>query len=353
MLRSPLYFTYKTIEMLSIAGLGVALLNMYPHNWWAVLGATALFGTAWQQAGWLSHDFLHHQVFENRFFNDAMGLFLGNYVQGFSVDWWKNKHNTHHAIPNLHETQDDKHDGDPDIDTLPFLAWSPRMTAKAGADSSGWAAFFVRNQKLSFFPLLSFARLTWAQQSLAYALAPLMPQSLSEGAWGGGRISESLRYPLAEVAGLFLHYGTIALLCVLYMTPLQSVVFFMGAQMLCGVMLAVAFVVGHNGMECFDHDAKPTHAELQLRATRNVTDDFLGLSGWFTGGLHLQIEHHLFPTMPRHNLAKARPFVEALCRKHGMPYHSQPLFTGVGEVLACLDDMARPLLHAVSDFPAM
>lgn len=40
----------------------------------------------------------------------------------------------------------------------------------------------------------------------------------------------------------------------------------------------------------------------------------------FTGGLNRQIEHHLFPTLPRHNLAKAQKLTRALCSKHGIYY---------------------------------
>ena len=35
------------------------------------------------------------------------------------MDWWKTKHNTHHAAPN--ELVDGAHSVDPDIDTLPLL----------------------------------------------------------------------------------------------------------------------------------------------------------------------------------------------------------------------------------------
>jgi acyl-lipid Delta6-acetylenase / acyl-lipid (9-3)-desaturase len=341
------------IEVLGIAALGVLALHVFPQQWVSVLVAAALIGLAWQQSGWLAHDFLHHQVFHNRTLNDMVGLFIGNMFQGFSVDWWKNKHNTHHAIPNLHESADDRHDGDPDIDTLPFLAWSKTMTDKARRDPSGWSAFFVRHQKYLFFPLLSFARLIWAQQSVVYAVADLIPEGMRSGAWGGGRVSKQLRYPIAEPLGLLVHYSAIGYLMWAYMTPLQAVAFFLGAQMFCGILLAVSFVVGHNGMECFDYDKVPGYAELQIRTTRNVTDDALGLSGWFTGGLHLQVEHHLFPTMPRHHLHKTRPFVEEVCRKHKLHYHSKTLFAGLGEVLSCLDEMAEPLIKAVSEFPAM
>lgn len=48
-------------------------------------------------------------------------------MQGFSVDWWKSKHNVHHAAPN---ELDEYHQAvDPDIDTLPLLAWSSEMAA--------------------------------------------------------------------------------------------------------------------------------------------------------------------------------------------------------------------------------
>ena len=62
--------------------------------------------------------------------------------QGFSVSWWKDKHNMHHAAPNeaserglcaahspLTPTQLDHAANavDPDIDTLPLLAWSTDM----------------------------------------------------------------------------------------------------------------------------------------------------------------------------------------------------------------------------------
>ena len=33
----------------------------------------------------------------------------------------------------------------------------------------------------------------------------------------------------------------------------------------------------------------------------------------------------LFPTMPRHNLYKIKPQVEALCAKHGIPYQCKTL----------------------------
>jgi fatty acid desaturase len=73
------------------------LLVMYTTGFWGKMAGAIALGWFWQQCGWLAHDFLHHAVVKsNRTINDCFGLLVGNIYLGFSVDWWKNKHNTHH-----------------------------------------------------------------------------------------------------------------------------------------------------------------------------------------------------------------------------------------------------------------
>ncbi|KAK8288962.1 hypothetical protein V6Z12_D07G159000 [Gossypium hirsutum] len=43
---------------------------------------------------------------------------------------------------------------------------------------------------------------------------------------------------------------------------------------------------------------------------------------WFFGGLQFQLEHHLFPRLPRCHLRKVSPLVRELCKKHKLPYRS-------------------------------
>lgn len=45
---------------------------------------------------------------------------------------------------------------------------------------------------------------------------------------------------------------------------------------------------------------------LQLYTTRNMRPGIF--IDWLWGGLNYQIEHHLFPSMPRHNLKTVHPF---------------------------------------------
>jgi delta11-fatty-acid desaturase len=52
--------------------------------------------------------------------------------------------------------------------------------------------------------------------------------------------------------------------------------------------------------------------------------------GWvtfvLTGGLNLQIEHHLFPTVNHGHLPYLQPIVRRVCKMHGVPYHYSSSF---------------------------
>ena len=72
--------------------------------------------------------------------------------------------------------------------------------------------------------------------------------------------------------------------------------------------------------------------------TRNITSDFV--HDWFTGGLNMQIEHHLFPTMPRHNLRATRKYIRELCERHGVVYEECGMTEGSSKILAHLGQVA-------------
>uniref|UniRef100_A0A8B9NQG9 Fatty acid desaturase domain-containing protein n=1 Tax=Accipiter nisus TaxID=211598 RepID=A0A8B9NQG9_9AVES len=80
-----------------------------------------------------------------------------------------------------------------------------------------------------------------------------------------------------------------------------------------------------------DYDKNKDWVSTQLHATCNVNQSLF--NDWFTGHLNFQIEHHLFPTMPRHNYWKAAPLVKALCDKHGIEYKSKTLLTAFVDIL--------------------
>jgi len=74
--------------------------------------------------------------------------------------------------------------------------------------------------------------------------------------------------------------------------------------------------------------------QSQLSATCNV--DQSAFNNWFTGHLNFQIEHHLFPTMPRHSYHQIAPRVKQLCLKHGLSYQSKTLLGAFGDIVESL-----------------
>ncbi|KAJ2843423.1 hypothetical protein J3B02_005270, partial [Coemansia erecta] len=61
---------------------------------------------------------------------------------------------------------------------------------------------------------------------------------------------------------------------------------------------------------------------------------------WFHGGLQYQIEHHLFPRLPRHKLRLVQPLVKDLCRKHGMEFKQFSFVDGNIYTLQWLGEVA-------------
>ncbi|KAJ7344256.1 hypothetical protein JRQ81_000206 [Phrynocephalus forsythii] len=80
-----------------------------------------------------------------------------------------------------------------------------------------------------------------------------------------------------------------------------------------------------------DYDQNVDWVSTQLQATCNVDQSLF--NDWFSGHLNFQIEHHLFPTMPRHNYWKVAPLVKSLCAKHGIEYQSKPLLTAFADIV--------------------
>jgi delta8-fatty-acid desaturase len=61
------------------------------------------------------------------------------------------------------------------------------------------------------------------------------------------------------------------------------------------------------------------------------------------GGLHLQVTHHLFPRLPRHNLKQASYLVKEFAKEHGLEYAEFGFFEGNGEIRNTLRGVADQL----------
>lgn len=78
-------------------------------------------------------------------------------------------------------------------------------------------------------------------------------------------------------------------------------------------------------------------------ATSQNVGSASGFVFWFTGGLNLQIEHHLFPTVNHCHLHALQPIVRAAARAHGVPYPfaASPL-EALGRLFSHISALAQP-----------
>jgi fatty acid desaturase/predicted heme/steroid binding protein len=353
------FYLYKCTFNMCMWATAVAMV-VYSDSIAVHIASALLMGLFWQQCGWLAHDFLHHQVFQNRAFGNFAGLFWGNLMQGFSVSWWKNKHNGHHAVTNLHNTSAQSQDGDPDIDTMPVLAWSLKQAQsfreyQADGKDSAFVRMAIKYQAFTYFPILLLARLSWLNESFktAFSLGASTENAKLEMERKG------LAYPIAEPALLVLfHIWNFALSCGFGRWSLPySICYYMTALCSSGLFLALVFGLGHNGMSTYDAETRPDFWNLQVTTTRNIIGGHgipQAFVDWFCGGLQYQVDHHLFPTLPRHNLAKAHGLVDSFCKKWGVSYHEADMVDGTIEVIQHLSKVSDQfLVDMIKEFPAM
>jgi fatty acid desaturase len=302
-------------NLLLLAG-GLAAFVMLGESWWQLVVA-AYLAVVFTQLAFVGHDAGHRQLFRSRRANDRVGLVHANLLVGVSFDWWVGKHNRHHTNPN-HE------DLDPDI-SITALAFTPDQASS----KHGLVRLVARYQAWLFFPLLL---LEAAHLHLASAKAVV------RGGTGRANLVEGLLL-LAHVAG----YVT-ALLLVL--SPLQAVAFIVVHQGLFGLYLGCSFAPNHKGMPTLTADDQLDFLRRQVLTSRNVAGS--RPVDWLLGGLNYQIEHHLFPNMPRPNLRRAQPLIRAFCEQHELAYVEASLFGSYAEAVRHLHAVGAPLRPAVT-----
>ena len=279
-------------------------------NSWFQLILAALLGVVVTQFGFLGHDAAHRQIFSSPARNAWTARILAGAFAGLSFAWWRAKHNMHHRGPNLEGY-------DPDIGPG-AIAFTPGIVAQR---TTGFAGWFVKRQGWLFFPLLTLEGLNLHAESIRAAR-----DKTSKQPWR--------RTELALVVGRLSIY-VVVLLAIL---PLGKAVAFFALQMaVFGFCLGASFAPAHKGMPIIPPEMKLDFLRRQVMVSRNVKGN--PVTDWAMGGLNYQIEHHLFPNMPRCNLKKAQPLVRAHCEKEGIDYMEVGLFHSYAIVVDYLNNV--------------
>lgn len=57
---------------------------------------------------------------------------------------------------------------------------------------------------------------------------------------------------------------------------------------------------------------------------------------WFHGGLQFQVEHHLWPRLPRHHLRYAQILVKEFCKENNVEHHHLPWIEAQVQLIASM-----------------
>jgi fatty acid desaturase len=307
------YYAWKIVLNLALtAGCWTTFL-LVGDSWWQVLVAVAL-GLSFVQSGFLGHDVGHRQVSRTRRLRYVLGLVHLNLLIGAAYGWWVNHHNRHHSDPN-------NLDRDPDTVRRQVIFDVTELEVKGG---TAFARFVIRFQSVMFFVLLG-------QEAWRVHLAGF--QAARAGVLRNARLE----------LGLVLLHGAAVLTTVFLTLPWPlAVVFVLVSQTVFGFYLGAVFAPNHKGMPVYRSTTELDWLHRQVLTARNIRP------GWWTdflfGGLNYQIEHHLFPSMARANLRRARPIVREYCDANGIPYHEVSMLASYREVarfLRAVSEAAR------------
>ncbi len=303
--RTPWFYGAVGIAVALGFGGCVAGFVLLGASWFQLLIAAAL-GILFTQVAFLAHEAAHRQILSTGPANDRLARLIGNGVVGMSYSWWATKHTRHHANPNRVGK-----DPDIEIDTISFLE-------EDAASARGIRRLITRKQGWLFFPLLTLEGLNLH----VLAFRHLFSREPVKGRW-------------TELGLLVLRFA-VFVVPVFLLLPLGMAFAFLGVQLaVFGVYMGASFAPNHKGMPVIAKDAKLDFFSKQVRTSRNVSGGWWAT--WLMGGLNYQVEHHLFPNMPRPHLSRAREIVIDQCHALNVPYTETTLWRSYGIVIAYLN----------------
>ena len=278
-------------------------------NSWFQLILAAVLGVVVTQFGFLGHDGAHRQMFNSAAWNEWTSRVLAGVFAGLSYGWWKDKHNRHHVAPN-------QEDRDPDV-APGTIAFTRDIAARRSTGFPGW---FMRRQGWLFFPLLTLEGINLHISSLRTLFG-----------------ADAVAHRRVEAALVITRLAAFVVVLLMVLPVGKASAFFAVQMAVFGLCLGGSFAPNHKGMPIVPPTMKIDFLRRQVLMSRNVRGGpFVDFA---MGGLNYQIEHHLFPSMPRPNLKRVQPIVREYCAAHEVSYAEVGLLESYGIVVDYLNNV--------------
>jgi fatty acid desaturase len=303
------FYIYKFALTFGLLFLGLALILLIENPWLQMLNAVFM-GFASSQVSFLGHDAGHRQIARTAKGNDYIGYFVGNLVSGASFSWWLDDHNRHHAHTN--DLQDD-----PNCD-YPVLAFDREQFA----GRKPWQLWIIKHQKYFFFPILSLSGINLKAGSIKFMLENKFPS----------RGFEAFLIAIHYVC----YFGTLG-----WALGWLALPFIVVHQFSLGLFLGSVFAPNHKGMPLMTAEERKDFLRSQVLSSRNVKAH--PVTDFMFGGLNYQIEHHLFPSVPRNKMRKLQSVVKGFCNERAVSYHETSTLGSYKEITDYLHEVSAPL----------
>jgi fatty acid desaturase len=298
-----------------VLAVGVLAAAASPATGASVIFGATVTGVGLAQIGLLGHDASHLAIFRRAWANWLYGQMAMTLTLGLSFWYWRDRHLRHHV--NTNDELDD-----PDLNGAGVFAFSETQ-ARA---RTGFSRIVVRYQAylivpaaaLLFSPLIRLEGWLYASRRLR----------------GRRRAAELLRLGASLVVWLAPTY---------WLGPTWLGTYLL-AHSVAGAYSFFVIAPNHKGLPVWAHGVRLTFLERQVLGSRNVRPS--PIVDYVFGGLNYQIEHHLFPSMPRANLASARKLIRPFCARHGLPYDELPLGASLSRLFREMHGIGRVDSHA-------
>ena len=308
------------------------------HSILALITGSALIGFFFQQIAFLGHDAGHGSITGDFADDGILGLVVGNALAGIDFSWWKSTHNVHHGATNsIHD--------DPDIQHLPIFCFEVEMVQGAAQEGT-WSTYhgrfmsagaiarnMMRFQHVYFYPVMAFARVNLYIQSIIH-LIRICPFGVTTDRTSAptkrchdGKSETPYEWPTATPTMWIAQVGSLAINYTLWYMLLSSLDFTAAAICLVvshGVagILHVQILLSHVAMQYHRHHHNSDDNDVGFHEIQALTTMDIACHpsmDWIHGGLQFQLEHHLFPRVPKFRLRKIIPLVDAIFAKYNVP----------------------------------
>ncbi len=149
---------------------------------------------------------------------------------------------------------------------------------------------------------------------------------------------------LAEALTICAHFALYLGVLFSVLEPLQALLFIAVHRGLFGMFMVSIFAPNHKAMPILERESQLDFLRRQVLTSRNVIAH--PITDFWYGGLNYQIEHHLFPRLPRNKLREAQQLIRDFCGQHSISYHETTVLQSYREILQHLHEVGSPLREA-------